>query len=145
MSDNYFKSLGIRPALGRTFTPQEASAFDASAYAVLSDRFWKTKFAGAPDVVGKTFKMNGIVYTVLGVAPPDFLGMIPAVTAQMWIPLTMVEKVEPFGNQRCPAARPAITASSGAASTGCGSGSHEAGRHRGAGARRVRGARSPAG
>ena len=100
VSDNYFKSLGIRPSLGRAFTPQEASAFDASAYAVLSDRFWKAKFAGAPDVVGKTFKMNGIVYTVVGVAPPDFLGMTPAVTAQMWIPLTMVEKVEPFGNQR---------------------------------------------
>jgi len=73
---------------------------DASAYAVLSDRFWKTKFAGAPDVVGKTFKMNGIVYTVLGVAPPDFIGMIPAVTTQMWIPLAMAEKVEPIGNQR---------------------------------------------
>ena len=100
VSDNYFRSLGIRPVLGRTFTPQEASAFDASAYAVLSDRFWKTRFAQAPDVVGKTFKMNGIVYTVVGVAPPDFLGMTPAVTAQMWIPLTMVEKVEPFGNQR---------------------------------------------
>jgi macrolide transport system ATP-binding/permease protein len=100
VSDNYFKSLGIRPALGRTFTPQEASAFDASGYAVLSDRFWKTKFAAAPDVVGKTFKMNGIVYTVVGVAPPEFIGMIPAVTVQMWIPLTMVEKVEPFGNQR---------------------------------------------
>jgi len=100
VSDNYFKSLGIRPALGRTFTPQEASAFDASAYAVLSDRFWKTKFAAAPDVVGKTFKMNGVVYTVLGVAPSEFTGMVPAVTAQMWIPLTMVEKVEPIGNQR---------------------------------------------
>jgi predicted permease len=44
--------------------------------------------------------MNGIVYTIVGVAPPDFLGMIPAVTTQMWIPLTMAEKVEPFGNQR---------------------------------------------
>jgi predicted permease len=100
VSDNYFRSLGIRPAVGRTFSPQEASAFDASAYAVLSDRFWKTSFAAAPDVVGKTFKMNGVVYTVLGVAPPEFIGMTPAVTAQMWIPLTMVEKVEPFGNQR---------------------------------------------
>ena len=100
VSDNYFKSLGIRPALGRSFTPQETSAFDASAYAVLSDRFWRTKFAGASDVVGKTFKMNGVVYTVLGVAPPEFLGMIPAVTTQMWIPLTMAEKVEPIGNQR---------------------------------------------
>jgi predicted permease len=100
VSDNYFSSLGVHPELGRSFTRQETSAFDASAYAVLSDRFWKTKFAGAPDVVGKTFKMNGIVYTVVGVAPPDFIGMIPAVTTQMWIPLTMAEKVEPIGNQR---------------------------------------------
>jgi predicted permease len=100
VSDNYFESLGIRPAVGRAFAPEESSAIDASAYAVLSDRFWKTKFAGAPDVVGKTFKMNGIVYTVVGVAPPDFRGMIPAVTAQMWIPLTMAGKVEPLGNQR---------------------------------------------
>ena len=44
--------------------------------------------------------MNGIVYSVIGVAPPEFRGMMPAVTAQMWIPATMVEKVEPFGNQR---------------------------------------------
>lgn len=100
VSDNYFQSLGIRPVLGRTFTPDEASRIDASAYAVISDRFWKAKLAGAPDIVGKTFKMNGTVYTVIGVAAPDFRGMIPAVTAQMWIPITMAEKVEPLGNQR---------------------------------------------
>jgi len=100
VSDNYFRSLGVRPALGRTFTPDDASRIDASAYAVISDRFWKAKLAGAPDVVGKTFKMNGIVYTVIGVAAPDFRGMIPAVTAQRWIPITMAGKVEPLGNQR---------------------------------------------
>ncbi|HUQ82999.1 MAG TPA: ABC transporter permease [Gemmatimonadaceae bacterium] len=100
VSDNYFSSLGVRPAIGRAFTPDEAKTFDASAYAVLSDRFWRTKFAGAPDVVGKTFKMNGIVYTVVGVAAPGFIGMVPAVTTQMWIPLTMAGKVEPLGNQR---------------------------------------------
>ena len=100
VSDNYFKSLGITPAVGRGFAPDETTALNASAYAVVSDRFWKAKFAGAPDVVGKTFKMNGTVYTIVGVAPPDFLGMIPAVTAQMWIPLAMAEKVEPLGNQR---------------------------------------------
>src|SRR5687768_10795968 len=100
VSDNYFSSLGIRPAVGRTFAPDEVSALSASAFAVISDRFWKGKFAGAADVVGKTFKMNGTVYTVIGVAPPDFTGTIPAVTAQMWIPITMAEKVEPIGNQR---------------------------------------------
>ena len=100
VSDNYFRALGVRPALGRTFAREEASALDASAYAVLSDRFWKTRFAGAPDVVGKTFKMNGTVYTVIGVAPPEFRGMMPAVTAQMWIPVAMAGKVEPLGNNR---------------------------------------------
>ena len=100
VTDNYFRTLGVRPALGRVFAGDEASAISASALAVLSDRFWKSKFAAAPDVVGKTFKMNGIVYTVIGVAPPEFRGMMPAVTAQMWIPVAMAEKVETFGNQR---------------------------------------------
>ena len=100
VTDNYFGTLGVRPAVGRTFSVEEASAFGASAFAVISDRFWKTKFAGASDVVGKTFRMNGVVYSVIGVAPPEFRGMMPAATAQMWIPVTMVEKVEPFGNQR---------------------------------------------
>jgi predicted permease len=100
VTDNYFRALGVRPALGRTFAPDEASAIDASAFAVLSDRFWRTRFGGTPDVIGKTFRMNGTVYSVVGVAPPEFRGMMPAVTAQMWIPATMVGKVEPFGNQR---------------------------------------------
>ena len=100
VTDNYFKALGVRAALGRTFSREEASAIDASAYAVVSDRFWKTKLGGTPDAVGRTFKMNGTAYTVIGVAPPDFRGMFPAVTAQMWIPVTMAQKVEPLGNQR---------------------------------------------
>ena len=100
VSDNYFKALGVRAAKGRTFAADEVSALGSSALAVVSDRFWKTKLAGSPDVIGKTFKLNGTVYTVVGVAPPEFRGMFPAVTAQMWIPISMVEKVEPLGNQR---------------------------------------------
>ena len=100
VSDNYFKALGVRAAKGRTFAADEVSALGGSALAVVSDRFWKTKLAGSPDVIGKTFKLNGTVYTVVGVAPPEFRGMFPAVTAQMWIPISMVEKVEPLGNQR---------------------------------------------
>ena len=100
VSDNYFRSLGVRPVLGRAFAPDEIAKIDASALAVISDRFWKTKFAGAPDVLGKTFRMNGIVYSIVGVAAPEFRGMIPAATAQMWIPITMAEKVEPLGNLR---------------------------------------------
>jgi putative ABC transport system permease protein len=100
VTENYFRALGIRPALGRAFAPGEGTVVGASAYAVISDRFWKTKLGGAPDVVGRTFRMNGIVYTVIGVAPPEFRGMVPVVTAQMWIPAAMAEHVEPLGNNR---------------------------------------------
>jgi predicted permease len=100
VSDNYFETLGIRPALGRVFTAQESAGVGSSPLAVISDRLWRSRFAGAADVIGKTFRMNGTIYTVVGVARPEFRGMIPAVTAQMWIPATMVEKVEPLGNQR---------------------------------------------
>jgi predicted permease len=100
VSDNYFRALGVRPALGRVFSADEASTIGAAAFAVISDRLWRNKFASAPDVVGRTFRMNGVVYSIVGVASADFRGMMPAVTAQMWIPATMAEKVEPFGNQR---------------------------------------------
>jgi hypothetical protein len=100
VTDNYFSVLGVRTALGRSFTPDEYSAQGGYPVAVISDRLWRNRFAGAPGVIGKTFRMNGVVYTVVGVAPPEFNGMRPAVTAQMWIPTAMVEKVEPFGNQR---------------------------------------------
>ncbi len=109
VSDNYFTGLGVRPALGRFFTPAEAAPIDAATYAVISDRFWRTQFNAAPDVVGRTLRLNGTIYEVVGVADPEFGGMIPGATTMMWIPVTMAEKVEPFGNQRVPATAPGAT------------------------------------
>lgn len=103
VSDNYFTGLGVRPALGRFFTPAEVAPIDGAALVVISDRFWRTQFNAAPDVVGKTLRLNGTIYEVVGVADPEFGGMIPGATSNMWIPITMAEKVEPFGNQRAPA------------------------------------------
>ena len=48
MSDNYFKSFGIRPALGRVFTAEESAGIGSSAFAVISDRLWKNRFANTP-------------------------------------------------------------------------------------------------
>ena len=106
---DYFAALGVRPAIGRGFTEQETSSPGAAALAVVSDRFWRTRLGGAPDAVGRTFRMNGTVYTIVGVAPPDFRGMVPAATAQMWIPLAMAEEVEPIGNQRVTGRSPGDT------------------------------------
>ncbi|HEX7123069.1 MAG TPA: ABC transporter permease [Gemmatimonadaceae bacterium] len=100
VTDNYFQVLGVRPALGRTFTPEEMAGVGAAPVAVLSHGLWQSRFGGDPAIVGKTFRLNGRVYTIVGVAPESFGGMFPAVTAQMWLPVTMAEAVEPMGNQR---------------------------------------------
>ena len=100
VTDGYFQTLGVTPRLGRAFGPDEYVAEGASPVAVVSDAFWRKRFAADPNIIGRSFRLNGITYTVVGVAPPNFGGMIPAVTSQMWIPTSMVEHVETFGNQR---------------------------------------------
>lgn len=100
VSEDYWSVLGVAPVRGRAFGPTEYQAPGAGPVAILSHRFWQTRFGGADDVLGRTFRLNGTTYTVVGVAPDGFGGMFPAVTAQMWIPVSMVEQVEPLGNNR---------------------------------------------
>ena len=100
VSDNYFGLLGVPPALGRPFLPEETAAPGAGPVAVLEHTFWQTRFGGDPDVLGRTFRMNGEVFTVVGVAPTRFGGMFPATRVQMWIPLGMIDAVEPMGALR---------------------------------------------
>jgi predicted permease len=100
VTDNYFKTLGVRPVIGRAFATDDYAGEGASPLAVISYRFWQSRFAADPSVLGKTFRLNGTTYSIIGVAPATFGGMVPAVTTQMWIPATMAEKVEPMGNQR---------------------------------------------
>ncbi len=100
VTERYFEVLGVRPALGRTFTAEENSAGKGLPVAILSHRLWERRFGGRRDVLGTQFRMNGELFTVVGVAPENFGGMMPAVTAQMWLPLAMAEVVEPIGNNR---------------------------------------------
>lgn len=100
VTEDYFSVLGVQPILGRSFVPEEYSAPSAYPVAVLSYPFWQSRFGGDPDVLDRTFRLNGITYSIVGVAPESFGGMFPAVTAQMWIPTAMVEEVEPLGNNR---------------------------------------------
>lgn len=100
VSADYFPLLGVAPALGRAFDAEEFRVEGAAPVAVLSHGFWQRRFGGDPQVLGRSLRLNGVTYTVVGVAPKGFGGMFPAVTAQMWIPLSMVEQVEPMGAQR---------------------------------------------
>jgi putative ABC transport system permease protein len=74
VSPNYFQVLGVKPAAGRTFLPE--SQGDGGALAVvLSHAFWERRFGSDPTVLGRAVKLNGRVFTVSGVAPPDFHGI----------------------------------------------------------------------
>ncbi len=98
VSDNYFEVLGVQPAIGRGFTAEEFAAEGSNPVAVISDYMWRNRFAADPAILGEPVRLNGTTYTIVGVTDSGFGGMFPAVTAQLWIPLTMVEEVEPLGN-----------------------------------------------
>jgi predicted permease len=100
VSDNFFDVLGVRPAIGRAFVADEFAAPGAGPVAILSHSFWQARFGADPDILGRSFRMNGTVYTVVGVAPASFGGMLPAVSVQMWVPLSMVDEIEPLGSHR---------------------------------------------
>jgi predicted permease len=95
VSDNYFALLGVRPALGRFFTPEESTRPGASAVAMISYAFWQTRFGGSPAVLGKTLRLNELAFTIVGVAPEKFKGSIVGLGFDLWVPLTMVRELVP--------------------------------------------------
>ena len=95
VTQGYFGALGISPAKGRFFLPQEISAPGSAPVAVLSYNAWKIRFDGAPEVIGKILDINGISFTVVGVAPKGFLGVSAVFGPDVWLPATMAQQVLP--------------------------------------------------
>lgn len=71
VTPNLFSTLGVNPALGRTFTMDELPS-DGAGQVVVSHDFWQSWFGGDPEVVGRTLIVGGGPYTVMGVMPPGF-------------------------------------------------------------------------
>jgi putative ABC transport system permease protein len=77
VSANLFPLLGIRPALGRTFTEEEDRP-GAERAVLLTYGAWRGRFGGDPAILGRSLKLDGLPYTVVGVLPPDFRFLPPA-------------------------------------------------------------------
>jgi macrolide transport system ATP-binding/permease protein len=97
VSANYFSALGIPLALGSGFLPEHEVGEGGHPVVVISDRLWKRNFGGGTDAIGRTMMVKSRPYTVIGVASPSFSGMVPGVVADLWIPASMVEDVDPAG------------------------------------------------
>jgi predicted permease len=104
-SVNYFRTLGIRPLLGRTFEPADTLA-SAGPVAVLGHALWRRRFAEDPGVIGRAVHINGHDATVIGVAPPGFLGSDAGYDLQLWVPLSTYDQLgEREGELRSPYSR----------------------------------------
>ena len=89
VTDRYHAVLGIDPILGRTFRVDEASAAGAAPVAVIGHGLWTRLFAADREAIGKTVQLNGATYTIVGVLPAGFRGLIG--DAQLWVPLGTME------------------------------------------------------
>ena len=85
VSTNYFTTLAVPPVHGRTFFPSDTR----TDLVVLSDRLWRTRFAGDPAMVGRIVRFNGEAKEVLGIMPPGFRGLAPAgLGRDFWTPIS---------------------------------------------------------
>jgi len=106
VSSSYFPLLGLRPYLGRFFTPGEDSVADRDAVSVLGYGFWQRIYNGDSNVLGKTLLINGHTFTIVGVMPPDFHGVeIGGMPNEIWIPAMMVR----VGYRYCDGFQPSCT------------------------------------
>jgi len=96
VTGNHFTMLGVQAQLGRLLTPEDDVA-GAERVVVLSDRMWRREYGGDPAILGRAITLRGLAYTVVGVAPPAFTGVVPLLTPELWLPIVHVEEVEPIG------------------------------------------------
>jgi predicted permease len=92
VSANYFRVLGVQPAIGRGF---EA---DDEASVVLSHGFWQRRFAGDPAIAGRGIMLNGLPFTVVGVAPRRFFGTEVGRSPDLFVPLGLRDRLASSGS-----------------------------------------------
>ena len=96
VTGNYFQVFGVGAAIGRTILPSD-DAPGAPRVVMVSRRYWARELGSAPDVVGRTLRIRGASYTIVGVAPAAFSGMVPVLAPEMWIPVSASLDVDPVG------------------------------------------------
>ena len=98
VSGNYFAVLGVKPILGRAFSPDEyGERPNAFPIAVISSRLWRSYFNADPLIVGKTIRVNQHELTIIGVAPPEFRGTVSGLAFDVWVPFMMHPQLQGVG------------------------------------------------
>ena len=98
VSGNYFSELGVPPAIGRLFTPEDNLTEGAHPYVVLSYDLWQRRFAGDPKILGRAVTLNGISFSVIGVAARGFHGTAIGNHSDLFMPIVMMPATNPPAN-----------------------------------------------
>jgi len=94
VSPEYFSVLGVSAARGRVFAP-DTDKPGAAPVVVISDRFWREHMNADPAAVGQTMRVNGQTATIVGIGPKDFLGALPFIPTDIFVPTTAPESIAP--------------------------------------------------
>ena len=96
VTGNYFPMLGVAAAVGRTLLPEDDVARGGHPVVVLDFRYWQSAFGADPGIVGRTLRVSGRTYAIVGVGPSDFQGSIRGLTPAFYAPYSMVEELTGF-------------------------------------------------
>ncbi len=105
VSGNFFSTLGIQSTVGRLLSPED-DKLQAAPAAVISYGYWQRRFGGDASVLGRPITVNSASFIMVGVTPPDFLGVQTGHAIDVWLPLHSQPQVEPSWSPSNPAQGP---------------------------------------
>ena len=100
VSGNYFSVLEVKPVLGRNFLPEDDQVPGRSPVAIISYNLWQRTFNGDPHLVGTSVRLNGHLYTIIGVAPKSFSGLDLSYRPDIYVPMMMIADIVPIGGNQ---------------------------------------------
>jgi predicted permease len=88
VSENYFSVLGVAPMRGRGFDAMSPTELVATPSVMISENYWQRRFGGDPSLLGKTIRLNGVAFTIIGITPRNFTGTT-VMAPDFWAPLSL--------------------------------------------------------
>jgi predicted permease len=98
VSENYFSVLGVSALRGHTFESVSLPELAASPAILVSENYWQRRFSGDPSVLGKSIRLNGAAFTIIGITPHNFIGTSVA-APDFWLPLSLYPLVHSKSNR----------------------------------------------
>ena len=96
MTGNYFPLLGVHALVGRTLNDADDNSEGDHPVAIVSYAWWNRALTRDPNVLGRKIKLGSVIYTIVGVAPPEFFGTLVGEAPDVWLPFSMVKVVPPY-------------------------------------------------